>query len=73
MPVYTLTCQLTDSAGQVRAVRQVPFVVLSPGQLLEQAAADLQQAAKDLEEAAKDLEEAARDESHPKHHWWRAP
>jgi hypothetical protein len=71
MTTYTVTCRVVDAAGQVTAVRQVPLVVLDPGQLLEQAAADLEQAARDLEEAAADLEAAAHDEHHPHHHWWQ--
>ena len=71
MAVYTVTSRVIDGSGQVTAVKQAPFQVLSPGDDLEQAARDLERAARDLEEAAADLEAAARDESHPKHHWWR--
>lgn len=70
MTVYTLTARVLDESGQVRAVKQAPFLVLDPAQELEQAAADLEQAAKDLEAAAADLEAAAHDESHRHHHWW---
>ena len=70
MPSYTLTARVTDSSGQVRAVRQAAFQVVSPEQSLEQAAAELEKAAADLEEAAAELQAAAHDENHRHHHWW---
>jgi hypothetical protein len=70
MPVYTLTARILDESGQVRAVKQAPFLVLDQAQELAQAALDLEKAAADLEQAAADLEAAAHDENHEHRHWW---
>jgi hypothetical protein len=71
MAIYTLTARIIHKeSGQVRDVRQAPFLVLEPGQSPDSALAELEEAILRLDEIADDIRAARFDSEHRHHHWW---
>lgn len=70
MAVRILTVRVFDQFGQVRDVRQVPFLVLGDGEDADGAERELLDMASQLERVAQQIAEARFDPQHRHHHWW---